>query len=133
METLLTSGKWETCGARSGKHEETSVTDGYLSRMLSFVDTGKIKPATVVVNAGNGCAGPVFDQLAKHLPLEIVRLHHQPDGRFPNGVPNPLLPENRRETAQAVGDTGAALGIAWAGDVDGCLFFDGAGGLVGGC
>ncbi|HLS05502.1 MAG TPA: phosphomannomutase [Wenzhouxiangella sp.] len=124
METLLASGQWETSAARSGKHEETSVTDGYLSRMLSFVDTGKIKPATVVVNAGNGCAGPVFDQLAKHLPLEIVRLHHQPDGRFPNGVPNPLLPENRRETAQAVVDAGADLGIAWDGDFDRCFFFD---------
>lgn len=124
MEALLASGQWKATADRSGKHEEASVTNGYLARMLNFVDIGKIKPATVVVNAGNGCAGPVFDQLAKHLPLEIVRLHHQPDGHFPNGVPNPLLPENRRETARAVVDAGADLGIAWDGDFDRCFFFD---------
>src|SRR5690625_5342084 len=105
MEALLASGQCETSADRSGKHEETSVTDGYLSRMLSFVDIGKIKPATVVVNAGNGCAGPVFDQLAKHLPLEIVRLHHQTDGHFPNGVPHTLLPGKQRDNACAVVET----------------------------
>ncbi len=77
-----------------------------------------------MVNSGNGCAGPVIDALAPHLPFELIRLHHRPDGRFPNGVPNPLLPENRRDTSEAVIRQRAALGIAWDGDFDRCFFFD---------
>ena len=78
----------------------------------------------VVVNAGNGCAGPVLDLLAARLPYELITVYHQPDGTFPNGIPNPLLPENREATARAVRDHGADVGIAWDGDFDRCFLFD---------
>ena len=76
------------------------------------------------MNAGNGCAGPVLDALEPHLPFRFIKIHHDPDPTFPHGVPNPLLPENRRITAQAVKDHEAAVGLAWDGDFDRCFFFD---------
>jgi phosphomannomutase len=89
------------------------------------------------VNAGNGAAGPTFDAIAAALadrgaPLRFVRMHHLPDGSFPNGIPNPLLPENRPATAQAVVAEGADMGVAWDGDFDRCFFFDEHGGFVDG-
>ena len=78
----------------------------------------------MVVNAGNGCAGPVIDLLEEHLPFEFIRVNHEPDGTFPNGIPNPLLPENRAATAKAVLEHGADVGIAWDGDFDRCFLFD---------
>lgn len=96
----------------------------YLSHLLSFVELGGLKPLTLVVNGGNGCAGPVIDLLEKQLPFTFIKLNHQPDGTFPNGVPNPLLPDKREVTARAVRDHGADLGIAWDGDFDRCFFFD---------
>ena len=76
------------------------------------------------MNAGNGCAGPVLDALEPHLPFRFIKICHEPDPSFPHGVPNPLLPENRQITAQAVRDHGAAVGLAWDGDFDRCFFFD---------
>ncbi len=83
-----------------------------------------LTPLKVVVNAGNGCAGPVLDALEPHLPFRFIKICHEPDPDFPHGVPNPLLPENRRITADAVREHGAALGLAWDGDFDRCFFFD---------
>jgi len=77
-----------------------------------------------VVNPGNGCAGPVIDMLAQRLPIEFIKVHYEPDGTFPNGIPNPLLPENRAATADAVKECRADLGLAWDGDFDRCFFFD---------
>lgn len=113
-----------------GNHGEESVLATYVARMLGSIKTETIRPFKVVVNAGNGCAGPVFDAIARHLPLEVVRLHHEPDGHFPNGVPNPLLTENREETASAVRAAGADLGVAWDGDFDRCFFFDAEGRFI---
>lgn len=96
----------------------------YIDHLLATVDCRGMRPLKLVVNAGNGCAGPIVDLLAPHLPFEFVRLHHEPDGRFPNGVPNPLLPEKREVTARAVREQGADLGIAWDGDFDRCFFYD---------
>jgi phosphomannomutase len=96
----------------------------YIDHLLATVDCRGMRPMKLVVNAGNGCAGPIVDLLAPHLPFEFVRLHHEPDGRFPNGVPNPLLPEKRETTARAVREHGADLGIAWDGDFDRCFFYD---------
>jgi phosphomannomutase len=96
----------------------------YIDHLLATVDCRGMRPLKLVVNAGNGCAGPIVDLLAPHLPFEFVRLHHEPDGRFPNGVPNPLLPEKREGTARAVREQGADLGIAWDGDFDRCFFYD---------
>ncbi|MFC3652360.1 phosphomannomutase [Dyella humi] len=102
----------------------------YIEHLLSYVDVTALSALKVVVNAGNGSAGSVIDLLAKHLPLEFIRVHHQPDGRFPNGIPNPLLPENRSATADAVREHKADLGLAWDGDFDRCFFFDSEGEFI---
>jgi phosphomannomutase len=109
----------------------------YVARVMSFVDVAALRPLRVVVNSGNGAAGPSFDALAAALqaagaPLEFIRLHHAPDGRFPNGIPNPLLPENQPVTAKAVRAQGADLGVAWDGDFDRCFIFDETGAFVAG-
>jgi phosphomannomutase len=96
-----------------------------------------IGPLRLVVNAGNGAAGPTLDALAEGLAtrgarLDLVRMHHDPDGTFPNGIPNPLLPENRPVTAEAVKAAKADFGVAFDGDFDRCFLFDGAGGFVDG-
>ncbi len=114
----------------SGNHHTVDVFDAYIEHMLSYVEVDKLKPLKLVVNAGNGCAGIAVDGLEKHLPFEIVKLHHDPDGTFPNGIPNPLLPENRAATADAVVAQGADMGVAWDGDFDRCFLFDEKGGFI---
>jgi phosphomannomutase/phosphomannomutase/phosphoglucomutase len=96
----------------------------FVSHLLSHIDAGSFRPLKVVVNAGNGCAGRIIDLLEDRLPFTFVKVHHEPDGTFPNGIPNPLLPENRAATADAVRAHGADIGIAWDGDFDRCFLFD---------
>ena len=108
-----------TAGLQS--HPDKSA---YIAHLLSYIEPKALKPLKLVVNAGNGGAGTIVDLLAPHLPLEFIRICHEPDGSFPNGIPNPLLPENRELTAQAVREHGADFGIAWDGDFDRCFFFD---------
>ncbi len=96
----------------------------YIAQLLDYVDLVDLKPFTLVVNPGNGGAGAVLECLLPHLPLEFVPVHFDADGAFPNGVPNPLLPENRQPTLDAIRASHADLGIAWDGDFDRCFFFD---------
>lgn len=112
--------------AQSAQHDKSA----YIQHLLSYVDAGKLRPLKLVVNAGNGGAGAIVDLLAPHLPFEFIRICHEPDGSFPNGIPNPLLPENRAATADAVREHGADFGIAWDGDFDRCFFFDHTGRFI---
>jgi phosphomannomutase/phosphoglucomutase len=107
-------------------HDKTA----YVNHLLGYIDTSALRPLRIVVNAGNGGAGAVIDLLADHLPFEFIRVNHEPDGSFPNGIPNPLLPENRDATVQAVIAHGADFGIAWDGDFDRCFLFDAQGNFI---
>lgn len=102
----------------------------YVEHLLGYIAPQVIRPLKIVVNAGNGGAGRIVDLLEPHLPLEFVRINHEPDGSFPNGIPNPLLPGNRATTSEAVRKHGADLGIAWDGDFDRCFFFDDVGEFI---
>lgn len=109
---------------REGNIAAKDIKPDYVQHLLSYVDPPHLSPLKIVVNAGNGGAGPIVDLLEAHLPFEFVKIHHEPDGSFPNGVPNPMLEENRQITIAQVLETGADLGIAWDGDYDRCFFFD---------
>jgi phosphomannomutase len=107
----------------------------YLDQLLSFIDVTELSPLKIVINSGNGAAGPTVDAIIDRLkaqgaPLEFIRVHHQSDSTFPNGIPNPLLPANHAATADVVMRAGADMGVAFDGDFDRCFFFDGAGQFV---
>ncbi|MDH5297523.1 MAG: phosphomannomutase, partial [Desulfobulbaceae bacterium] len=110
--------------ARPGTVTRYDNRPAYIDHLLGYVDARRLLPLKVVANCGNGCAGPVLDFLAARLPFSLVTIQGEPDGTFPNGVPNPLLPENRDATAQAVRAHGADFGVAWDGDFDRCFLFD---------
>lgn len=107
-----------------GKFTEVSILDAYVHHLLSYVDVSALKPLKLVVNAGNGAAGHVIDAIEKFLPFTFIKINHEPDGTFPNGIPNPLLFENRASTSEAVIQHNADMGIAWDGDFDRCFLFD---------
>jgi phosphomannomutase len=96
----------------------------YVDHLLTYVDVNNLKPLKIVCNAGNGGAGSSIDAIEQSLPVEFIKVHHEPDGNFPNGVPNPLLEENRQPTIDAIAKHNADLAIAWDGDFDRCFFFD---------
>ena len=104
--------------------------ESYIRHLLTYINRMKLKPLKVVVNAGNGCAGPVLDALETWLPLQFIKVNHRPDGNFPNGIPNPLLIENREATAAVVREHKADLGVAWDGDFDRCFLFDETGAFI---
>jgi phosphomannomutase len=110
--------------ARSGQVTNQDTRPAYIEHLLSYIDLEALKPLKIVCNAGNGGAGIVIDALEAKLPVEFIKVHHQADGNFPNGVPNPLLEENRPPTIEAIQGHNADLGIAWDGDFDRCFFFD---------
>jgi len=112
-----------------GQLSQRNLREAYLQHLLGYIDPTKLKPLKLVVNAGNGAAGPTIDGLEAELqqrgvPVTFIKIHHQPDPTFPNGIPNPLLVENRQATAQAVIEHQADMGIAWDGDFDRCFLFD---------
>lgn len=123
IQRLAENDNFKPVGKR-GNLTKIAWQEAYIEHLLSYIKPDALKPLKVVVNAGNGGAGEVIDLLEKHLPLQFIKIHHEPDGSFPNGIPNPLLPENRSSTSQAVIDNNADLGIAWDGDYDRCFFFD---------
>ncbi len=115
---------------RRGTVSHLDIQEEFVKYLLTKVDSSAFKPLKIVANGGNGCAGPVVAALAKHLPCEFIPVFDEPDGNFPNGIPNPLLPENRSATADAVREHGADLGLAWDGDFDRCFFFDEKGDFI---
>ena len=112
-----------------GKTSTFDISEAYTQHLLQYVDLKNLKPLKIVVNAGNGAAGPAIDTIEAafkkmQVPISFIKVHHEPDGTFPHGIPNPLLEENRASTRQAVLDNEADLGIAWDGDFDRCFLFD---------
>ncbi len=107
-----------------------NIMEGFINHLKKFFDPDKIKPFKVVVNAGNGCAGLALNALEKELPIKMIKIFNEPDSNFPNGVPNPLLTQNRQPTIDAVIKNNADLGVAWDGDFDRCFFFDEKGNFI---
>ncbi len=130
IAALIESGRLPPPASKPGTERTLDIRKSYIDHVLSYVDRGKLEKLKVVVNAGNGGAGLVVDQLAPHLPFEFIKVNHLPDGTFPNGIPNPMLEENRLATADAVRRNGADVGLAWDGDYDRCFFFDERGNFI---
>ena len=133
VRALAESGKFTP--ARPGQITAVDTRAAYVDRILSFVELSALRPLKILVNSGNGTAGPTFDALAAEIaargaPLTFQRINHTPDGTFPNGIPNPMLPENQPATAAAVRAHGADFAVAWDGDFDRCFLFDHQGSFV---
>jgi len=136
IRALAEAGVWSH-GLSLGRviNRSRDAREKYVTRVLSLVDVTALRPLKIVVNSGNGAAGPTFDVIASRLaemgaPLGFVRVHHTPDPTFPNGIPNPLLPENQSVTSDVVKEVGADFGVAFDGDFDRCFLFDGDGQFV---
>ncbi len=121
--------------ATKGSYRTLDTLQPYVAHLLTYIEPAAIRPLTLVVNAGNGAAGHVVDALElafaqQQVPVRFIKIQHEPDGHFPNGIPNPLLPECRQATAEAVIAHNADFGIAWDGDFDRCFLFDENGGFI---
>ena len=128
IRLLAESGNFNEVTAK-GKTEKYHILPEYIDHLMSYIDPAKIRPLKLVMNAGNGAAGHVVDAIeAKfkqlNLPVELIKIHNDSDGTFPNGIPNPILVENRDSTQNAVLEHAADMGIAWDGDFDRCFLFD---------
>lgn len=113
-----------------GSYKQISILDAYIDHLMGYIDLANFThPMTLAINSGNGAAGHVVDAIEQRFksagaPVDFFKVHHQPDGNFPNGIPNPLLPECRQDTTDAVKKSGADIGIAFDGDFDRCFLFD---------
>jgi phosphomannomutase len=124
MRAMIEAARLPGTTARPGTDRPLDIHAKYLEHLLGYVDRSKLRKLKVVVNPGNGGAGLVIDRLEPHLPFEFIKVNFAADGTFPNGIPNPMLEENRAATAEVVRRTGADVGLAWDGDYDRCFFFD---------
>ena len=136
IKVLAESQAWAPAPQEGETHDIAAhARRQYVAHIAGFVDAAGLSPLTLVINSGNGAAGPTLDALTGHItalgaPLKVIRVHHDPDPTFPNGIPNPLLPANHAATAEVVLRQGADMGVAFDGDFDRCFFFDGAGRFV---
>jgi phosphomannomutase/phosphomannomutase/phosphoglucomutase len=124
MKALIETRAFAAKAAVPGVERPLDLRRKYLDHLLSYIDRSKLAKLKVVVNAGNGGAGLIVDQLEPFLPFEFVKVNHEPDGTFPNGIPNPMIIESQAATADVVRGTKADVGLAWDGDYDRCFFFD---------
>ena len=130
MRALIEGGQLPGRAAAPGQTRALDTSGKYVEHLLGYVKRARLRRFKVVVNAGNGGAGLVVDQLEPHLPFEFIKVHHNPDSSFPNGVPNPMIEANRASTVAAMRASGADIGLAWDGDFDRCFFFDEHGNFV---
>lgn len=130
IENLVYGKDYFDAEKTTGSIELRADKTDYIQHLLSYIDLGQLKPLKIVANPGNGGAGIICKLLEQHLPFEFIYINDEPDGSFPNGVPNPLLKDNQEATARVVRETGADLGIAWDGDFDRCFFFDSDGRFI---
>lgn len=128
IQSLAEQGKF--LAAPRGSYQTLNTADRYIQHLLGYVDVSKLKPLKIVAHAGNGGAGRVVDLLEKYLPFQFIKVQHEADGNFPNGVPNPLEEHNRAPSIDAIRRHKADLGIAWDGDFDRCFFFDEQGNFI---
>ncbi len=136
IQALAESGQF-IISDHQGKLQLLTDKSAYIDHVISFVDINKLQPLKLVINSGNGSAGPVVDLLIDKLrqanaPIEVIKLHHTPDGSFPNGIPNPMIVANRVATQKAIIEHNADLGIAFDGDFDRCFLFDETGEFIDG-
>jgi phosphomannomutase len=130
IRARIESGRLPPRAARPGAQRALDIRAKYLEHLLGYVSRERLRPLKVVVNPGNGGAGLIVDQLEPHLPFKFIKVNHSPDGTFPNGVPNPMLEQNRAATSEVVRRERADVGLAWDGDYDRCFFFDEAGQFI---
>lgn len=130
IHDYIIAGNFPSNEVRAGKVIKQEDKSLYIEHLLSYIDTLKIKPLKIVVNPGNGPAGAIIKLLEQHLPCEFIYINEKPDGNFPNGVPNPMIPENRKATSDAVIKHQADFGVAWDGDFDRCFLFDENGAFI---
>ena len=130
MRARLAAGTLPGKAARPAGERKLDIRARYIEHLLGHLERSALRKLKVVVNPGNGGAGLVIDMLEPHLPFEFIKVNHEPDGTFPNGIPNPMLEENRAATAEAVRRSGADVGLAWDGDYDRCFFFDEHGNFI---
>ncbi|HPI38862.1 MAG TPA: phosphomannomutase, partial [Ignavibacteriaceae bacterium] len=124
IEKIILSEDFLPVSESKGKVVNKDISDDFIKNLEKFYDVSKIKQLKVVVNAGNGCVGPALNKLENILPIKMIKVFFEPDSSFPNGVPNPMLEENRKPTIDALVNNKADLGVAWDGDYDRCFFFD---------
>jgi phosphomannomutase len=139
IERLIETQPWLNEVGRinehQGSYQQHNNLTPYVTHLMSYITATSIKPFKIVVNAGNGAAGHVIDEIERqfkqfNIPIQFIKLHHQPDASFPHGIPNPLIVENRQSTINAIIAHNADMGIAWDGDFDRCFLFDETGKFV---
>jgi len=130
IESFILKNELSHPAEKKGAVIKRDISAEFTQNLNRFYNPKNIKPLKVVVNAGNGCVGPALDKIEPVLSIEMVKLYFKPDSSFPNGVPNPMLEENRKPTIDKIIETGADLGVAWDGDYDRCFFFDETGRFI---